>query len=427
MTVLILGSVFGLMFFGVPVAYAILMAGIIIFTVTGIQPLFIVAQRTVTGMDSFPLLAIPLFILVGNLMDKGGISRRLINFAESLVGFLRGGLGYVTVITCTIFAALTGSGPATVAAIGGTMIPNMEARGFPKRTAAGLVTAAGALGPIIPPSIPMIIYGCNMNLSIPQMFIGGILPGLLIAGLLMTVNAVITRRTPSISTAPIIPFSLKRLLKTTFSAFGALLMPVIILGGIYSGIFTPTEAAAVAVVYGLIVGFAYRELKIRELPKLLVDSIRVSCITVFICGVAKLLMVILAAARVTNTMVSFLSLFIHNRFTYLIVLNLFLFIVGCLLDTIGAIIIIAPLLVPLGLQLGIDPLHLGVLFVINLVIGFVTPPFGYNIFTAVSISGLRFEQVVKGSLPFLAVEIVAVLLIAFVPDIVLFLPRILAQ
>jgi C4-dicarboxylate transporter DctM subunit len=402
---LVFGSVFGLMFLGVPVAYAILMGGIIVFSITGMQPLFIVAQRTVTGMDSFPLLAIPLFILVGNLMNKGGISKRLIDWAESMVGFLRGGLGIVTILTCAIFAALTGSGPATVAAIGVTMIPSMAGRGFPKSTAAGMVAAAGALGPIIPPSIPMIIYGCTMSLSIPDMFIGGVLPGIMIAILLIAVNMVLTHRTPSIRDAPTTPFSIKKLFFTTYKAFGALLLPMIILGGIYSGIFTPTEAAAVAVIYSLLIGFVYRELKLKELPKLFIDSIAVSSMSVFITGSAKLLSVILSTTRLTQSIISSLMVFINDKVTYLAVLMVFLFIVGCLLDTITSIIIIAPILVPLGIQLGVDPLHLGVLFVINLVIGFVTPPFGYNLFTAVSVSGLKFEDVVKGAFPFLLVEI----------------------
>jgi C4-dicarboxylate transporter DctM subunit len=425
MALLVFGSLFGFMFLGVPVAFSILMVGVVVFSITGMQPLFIVAQRTTTGMDSFPLLAIPLFILVGNLMDKGGISRRLINWAESLVGFLRGGLGYVTILTCTVFAALTGSGPATVAAVGGPMIPSMIERGYPKKTATGMVCAAGALGPIIPPSIPMIIYGTQMTLSIPDMFMGGIFPGLMIAGMLMMMNTFLTKRTPSINNAPTIPFSFKRLIKHTSSAIGALLLPVIILGGIYSGVFTPTEAAAIAVVYSLFIGFFYKELTIKELPNILIESTRVSAITVFICGVAKLLSVILSATRLTQQIGEFLFTFINNQASYLLVLMLFLFVVGCLLDTVGAIIIIAPIMVPLGIQLGMDPLHLGVLFVINLVIGMVTPPFGYNLFTAISISKLKFEDVVKGTLPFLAVEFIAIAILALFPGIVIWLPGML--
>ncbi len=423
MMALVFGSLFGMMLIGVPVPFSILMVGVIVFASTGMQPLFIVAQRTVTGMDSFPLLAIPLFILVGSLMDKGGISRRLINWAESLIGFLTGGLGYVSILTCTIFAALTGSGPATVAAIGGPMIPSMVNRGYPKRTATGLVVAAGALGPIIPPSIPMIIYGTTMSLSIPDMFLGGIMPGLVIAAALMLMNGFLTKRVPEIRNAPTLPFSLTLVLVNTWKAAGALFLPVIILGGIYSGVFTPTEASAVAVVYALLIGFLYRELTVKELPKLLVNSIRISSITVLICGVAKLLSVILSAARLTQQIGAFLFSFIDTPASYIILLMLFLFVVGCLLDTVGAIIIVAPIMVPVGLQMGIDPLYLGVLFVTNLVIGMVTPPFGYNIFTGMSISKLSFEEVVKGTLPFLVVEVCAVGILAAFPAIITWLPN----
>jgi C4-dicarboxylate transporter DctM subunit len=271
----------------------------------------------------------------------------------------------------------------------------------------------------------MIIYGCTMGLSIPDMFIGGILPGLMIAALLMIVNVFITRSTPSIRNASTTPFSVKQMLIATYRASGALLLPVIILGGIYSGIFTPTEAAAVAVVYSLVIGFLYKELKIRELPKVMVDSIAISAMSVFIIGSAKLLSVILSSTRLSQTIISSLMVLINDPATYLIVVMIFLFVVGCLLDTITSIIIIAPILVPLGIQLGIDPLHLGVLFVINLVVGFVTPPFGYNLFTAVSVSGLKFDEVVKGVFPFLLVEILAVVLLAAFPKIVTWLPALL--
>jgi C4-dicarboxylate transporter DctM subunit len=423
---LVFGSVFGLMFLGVPVVFSLLMAGIIIFAETGMQPMFIVAQRTVTGMDSFPLLAIPLFIFVGNIMDKGGISRRLIDWAESMVGFARGSMGYVAILTCAMFAALTGSGPATVATIGVIMIPAMVAKGYPRHTSAGMVAAAGALGPIIPPSIPMIIYGCTMSLSIPDMFIGGIFPGLLITALLMLANFVTARRSPDIMKAPTVPFSPTALFKSTFKAAGALFLPILILGGIYSGVFTPTEAAAVAVVYSLFVGvILYREMKLSELPAVMLDSIRVSAMCVIITGAAKLLSVILSTTRLTQTIVSSLIVYIDTPATYLIVLILFLLVVGCLMDTIASIIIISPILVPLGLELGIDPLHLGVLLVIVLVIGFVTPPFGVNLFTAVAITGEKFERVVKGALPFIAVELVAIVLLAMFPEIITWLPSLL--
>jgi len=413
-------------FIGVPVAFSILGSGIVFLGMTELKPLVLVAQRMVTGLDSFPLLAVPLFVLVGDLMDRGGISKRMVNWAESLLGWIPGGLGIVTIVSCAIFAALTGSGPATVAAIGAIMIPSLTQKGYPKETAAGMAAAGGALGPIIPPSIPMIIYGVTMGLSIPKMFIAGIVPGIFLMFLLIGVNVFISLRNPEILKHRGEAFSLKKFLKNTYSALGALLLPVIILGGIYSGVFTPTEAAAVGVIYALLLGIVvYREVKISDLPKALVKSMETAAMVDFIIAAANLLSWIMSVTKVSNTVINSLMVFIHNKFTYLLVLMLLLFVVGALMDTVAAIIIIAPIIVPMGIELGCDPLHLGMIFVINLVIGYVTPPFGYNLFTAASITGLKFNQVVKGVLPFLVIEMIAVMIMAYVPGIITWLPNLL--
>lgn len=415
-----------MIFLSVPVAFSILGSGMIFLSATGMKPLTLVVQRIVSGLDSFPLLAVPLFILVGEIMDSGGISRRMVKWAESLVGWLPGGLGIVTVVSCALFAALTGSGPATVAAIGGIMIPSLVNKGYPKESAAGLVAASGALGPIIPPSIPMIIYGVTMNLSIPKMFIAGVIPGLVITFFLIILNMILSRRF-SLSNENKIKFSLKEFLKNTWSASGALLIPIIILGGIYGGIFTPTEAAAIGVAYALIVGLViYREIKIKDLPRILVKSMETAAMVNFIIAAANLLSWIMSVTKVSTTIIEFLSIFISNKYNYMLILMLLLFFVGALIDTVAAIIIIAPIIVPLGIQLGWDPLHLGVIFVINLVIGYVTPPFGYNLFTACSITGLKFDKIVKGVLPFLILEILLVLLFAYVPMFITFLPSIIS-
>lgn len=416
-----------LIFLSVPVAFSILGSGMVFLTATGMKPLTLVVQRVVSGLDSFPLLAVPLFVLVGEIMDSGGISRRMVKWAESLVGWLPGGLGIVTVVSCALFAALTGSGPATVAAIGGIMIPSLVKKGYSKESAAGLVAASGALGPIIPPSIPMIIYGVTMNLSIPKMFIAGIIPGLVITLFLIILNIVLSRKS-SLSLESNIKFSMKEFLKNTWSASGALLIPIIILGGIYGGVFTPTEAAAIGVAYALIVGlFIYREIKIKDLPRILVKSMETAAMVNFIIAAANLLSWIMSVTKVSTTIIEFLSIFISNKYNYMLILMVLLFFVGALIDTVAAIIIIAPIIVPLGIQLGWDPLHLGVIFVINLVIGYVTPPFGYNLFTACSITGLKFDKIVKGVLPFLILEILLVLLFAYVPTFITFLPNIISN
>lgn len=416
---------FALIFIGLPVYLSILGSGAMFLIVTGIKPLLLVSQRMTTGLDSFPLLAIPLFVLVGELMDRGGISKRMINWADALMGWVPGGLGVVTIVSCAIFAALTGSGPATVAAIGSIMIPSLTNTGYDKKSAAGMVAAGGALGPIIPPSIPMIIYGVTMGLSIPKMFIAGIVPGLVMMLLLILVNFFLIKNKPDILKNRE-KFSFKRLLTSTWSALGALLLPIIILGGIYSGVFTPTEAAAVGVVYALLLGFfIYREIRIKDLPDALLKAMETAAMVGIIMGAANLLSWIMSVNNFGDMVTNALGSFITTKYSYLIVLMILLFFVGALMDTVAAIIILAPVLVPFGIELGIDPLHLGMIFVINLVIGYVTPPFGYNLFTAQSITGLRFNDIVKGVMPFLIIELISVLLFAFVPSIITFVPNML--
>jgi C4-dicarboxylate transporter DctM subunit len=414
------------MFLGIPVAFSILAACSSFLVITDIRPLLLVGQRMTTGLDSFPLLAVPLFLLVGNLMERGGISRRLVDWTQSFVGALPGGIGAVAIVSCAIFAALTGSGPATVAAIGSIIIPSMEKHGYSKETAGGLIAAAGALGPIIPPSIPMIIYGVCMSVSVPGMFIAGILPGIFIMFALIVVNTIIAFRNESIRICQINrKYTWKERGEKTWKALGALLLPVIILGGIYAGIFTPTEAASVGVVYSLFVGFAYKELKIGDLPKVILSSMETSAMVALIMASANVLTWIVSATQTGPLIVNFLLQFFTSKTLYIIVLNLFLFFVGALMDTIASIIILAPILAPIGIAMGINPLHMSMIFVINLVIGMVTPPFGYNLYMAISITGLKFNKLVRGVLPFVIVEMFCVMVIAFWEDISLFLPRLL--
>lgn len=415
---------FAFMLLGVPVAFAIMSAGVAYLQMTH-GSLLVVAQRLVYGLNSFTLLAVPLFILVGNLMDSGGISKRLTDWAKSLLGWLPGGLGVVTVFSCAIFAALTGSGPATVAAIGSIMLPSMLKAGYSRETSAGLVASAGALGPIIPPSIPMIIYGVTMNLSIPAMFIGGIVPGLVIATVLSIVNVFFAYRNPEVLVhSKDLKFDLMESLRLFWKALGALGLPVLILGGIYGGIFTPTESAAVGIVYALILGFALGELKVKDLPKVLISSLKTSTMVNFIISAASLFSWVVSKSQVGVVIANrFIELVGGSRNMYLLILVLVLLVVGCLMDNVAATLILAPILIPVGIQLGCNELHLGLLFSICLVVGFVTPPFGYNLFTAISISGLNFKQIVKGAAPFLIAEILLLFVFAYVPAISIWLPR----
>ncbi len=423
---LVLIALFGLMLLGVPVAFSIISAGMVYLNVTNTSFL-VVAQRLVYGLNSFTLLAVPLFILVGNLMDFGGISKRLTDWAKSLLGWMPGGLGIVTVFSCAIFAALTGSGPATVAAIGSIMLPSMSKAGYSKESSAGLVAAAGALGPIIPPSIPMIIYGVTMSLSIPAMFIAGIVPGLVIAAALSVVNVIFAFKNPEVlKHAGQTKFDLKYSLKMFWKALGALGLPVLILGGIYGGIFTPTESAAVGIVYALIVGFALGELKVKDLPRILISSLKTSTMVNFIIAAASIFSWVVSKSQIGAAIsAAFISLVNGDRNVYLFVLVMILLVVGCLMDNVAATLILAPILIPVGISLGCNELHIGMLFCICLVVGFVTPPFGYNLFTAVSISGLNFKQIVRGSAPFLLTEIALLFVFAYVPGIITWLPKLM--
>ena len=417
---------FGFMLLGVPVAFAIMSSGMAYLVSTGTSFL-VVAQRLIYGLNSFTLLAVPLFILVGNLMDYGGISKRLTDWAKSLLGWLPGGLGIVTVFSCAIFAALTGSGPATVAAIGSIMLPSMKKAGYSEDSSAGLVAAAGALGPIIPPSIPMIIYGVTMNLSIPAMFVAGITPGLVIAIALSLVNIIFAYRNPEVlKHAHDMKFDFKHSLKMFWKALGALGLPVLILGGIYGGVFTPTESATVGIVYALIVGFALKELKVKDLPRILISSLKTSTMVNFIIAAASLFSWVISKSQVGVAISNgFISLVGGSQSMYLFVLVVILLVVGCLMDNVAATLILAPILIPVGVSLGCNQLHIGMLFCICLVVGFVTPPFGYNLFTAVSISGLNFKRIVKGTIPFLLTEIVLLFVFAYVPGIITWLPSLM--
>jgi len=420
---LVFVTLFALMLIGLPVAFAILTSGMVYVATIG-MPTQIVAQRLVFGLNSFTLLAVPLFILVGNLMDSGGISKRLTDWAKSLLGWMPGGLGVVTVFSCAIFAALTGSGPATVAAIGSIMLPAMLNAGYSKANSTGMVAAAGALGPIIPPSIPMIIYGVTMSLSIPAMFVAGIIPGLVIAFALSLVNVFFALKNPEMrKSAQEQKFNFKYSMQMLWKALGALGLPILILGGIYGGIFTPTESAAVGIVYALIVGFALKELKLKDLPRILISSLKTSTMVNFIIAAASLFSWVVARSQI-GVVVSnwFINLVGGSKNVYLFVLLIILLIVGCLMDNVAATLILAPILIPVGIKLGCNQLHIGVLFTICLVVGFVTPPFGYNLFTAVSISGLPFKDVVKGTIPYLIVEILLLFVFAYVPQIITWLP-----
>ena len=418
--VILFGALLVFMLLGVPVCFAILIACVAYLAPNGVA-LTIVSQQLVTGMNSFVLLAVPLFTLTGYLMEQTSLSNRLVEFVECLCGGVRGSMGAVTIVTCAIFAALTGSGPATVAAIGAIMMPALDRAGYPRSTSAGMVAAGGALGPIIPPSANMVVYGATMGLSVSKMFIGGVIPGLLIAVCLCLVNAVIARKHHFSKSD--VRYSGREILRRTLRAIPTLVLPVIILGGIYGGIVTPTEAAVLSVVYATIYGLATRELKLKVIWTALNKTVLTSATVAFIIAVATVFGWILQKTRLPAIIGAAIMSVIPNKWLYLAILMLTLFIVGCLMDTIPSILILAPILVPVGIQFGLNELHLGVLFCITLTVGFVTPPFGINLFTAVSTTGESYSSVVKGVIPFMVVMCLCVLVCAFASPLITFLPN----
>lgn len=424
MTGILFGSFAILTILGLPIAVVLGLSSIVALVTCTKIPLMVVAQRMFTATDSFPLMAIPFFMMAGALMETGGISRRLINLANKIVGSLPGGLALVGIVTCMFFAAISGSGPATVAAIGSIMIPAMVDAGYDLGFAAAVMAAAGAIGVIIPPSIPMVTYGVVGGVSIGSIFLGGFGSGIVVGLSLMIVAYVISKKRGYRGIEKRI--SLVGLLTAVKDAFWALLMPVIILGGIYGGVFTPTEAAAVAVVYGFVVGFfIYRELKIKDLPKIFVNTAVSTSVVMFIIATAQVFGWILASQRIPEAIAQWFISLSSNPNVILLLINILLLIVGCLMETNAAIIILAPIFIPLMIKIGVDPIFFGIVMVANLAIGMITPPLGVNLFVACGIGKLSLERISKAVVPFILAMVTALMLITYIPDISMFLPRIL--
>lgn len=405
----------------VPIAMSIGFATFIAIFTAGKVPLFLVSQRMFTGVDSFPLLAIPLFMLAGSLMDKGGISRRLIDLATAFVGHIHGGLGIIAVIACMFFAAISGSAPATVVAIGSIMVPAMINAGYDKAFSVALLAAAGTIGVVIPPSIPFVTYGVSMNASIGKLFAAGFIPGILMGLTLIALCYVISLRK---GYKAIMETSTGRLAAVR-EAFWGLLMPVIILGGIYGGIFTPTEAAAVACLYGLGVGiFIYRELNFKIIYECLHTAAVPSAMVLLIIGCATAMGWVTTAEKVPHAVAAYMTTITDSKLTMLLMLNGILLIVGCLMELNAAIILLGPILLPLLVQYNIDVVHFGVIMVVNLAVGLLTPPLGINLFVA---NGLRrdvdFKDIVKKVMPMVGALFALVLLLSYIPVISLFLTR----
>ena len=388
------------------------------------DPQYII-RAMINGVDSFPLLAVPMFVLSGNIMAEGKISKKLFNFFSYFVADKTAGLPIATVITCLFYGAISGSGPATTAAVGAMTIPIMVNLGYDKVFSTSLVAVAGGLGVIIPPSIPFIFYGQASGVSVAKMFMAGILPGLLIGFCLMVYSWYYCNKHGE-DKEKLVSYK-NELKKMGFvgllkDSFWAILCPVIILGSIYGGIASPTEAAVISVFYALIISlFIYKSLKVTDLYKILVDSVKTYTTIIFIIAAATGFARILTFMKVPTLITQGISSTVSSKIALLILINVILLIVGMFMDTTPAILILTPILVPLVKQYGVDPIHFGIIMVVNLAIGFVTPPLGVNLFVASSISSVKIEDIIKKVLPFIVAFIVALILITFIPQISLIL------
>lgn len=416
-TAAIFGSLLLLILLRVPIAVALGVSSVIGLLLTGID-LEIVAQRLISTNDSFPLLAIPFFILAGEIMSTGGMSRRLVGFAGALVGHLSGGLGAVAILGSSFFAALSGSNAATVAAIGGVMNKPMEDAGYRPQYTAATIAAAGVTGMIIPPSILLILYGVVTGVSIADLFLAGLVPGIVICISMLALNHFLAAGQNITRT----PFQGARHIWTSFKqAFWPLLMPAIILSGIYGGVFTPTEAAIVAVLYGLVVGFAFRELTLKALYQAFLRATVSTAVVMFIMNAAGVFAWLITIDRIPQGISAYLVEISGSPLSYLLLVNVFLLGVGCLMNAAAAIVIFTSILYPAAMKLGIDPVLFGIIVSVNLSIGTVTPPLGVDLFVASAITKVSIERIVVAIWPYILVLIADLLLITYVPPISLFL------
>ena len=423
LALLLLGLFIFLTILGIPIGFSLGISGIVGLLLMD-HSFMMIAQTFLGGVNNFAYLAIPFFVLLGTLMERAEMSNQLVDFADELVGYLPGGLAMGTIVACAIFAAISGSGPATVAAIGTVAIPEMVKRGYSKRFAVGTAAAGGILGPIIPPSIPFIIYGVVTEQSIARLFLGGLGAGLMLAFLMMVLSFVKAKmeRVPLSGKGP----SLRRIFQAMWRAKLGLFAPAVVLGGIYAGICTPTEAGAIGSIYLMIVGlFVTRTLSLRAIVQCFEKTGRTSAMIMFVIGAAYLPAWLMASWNLPDLGAQFILSMSKDKHVFLIFVNVLFLIIGSLLDTPAAIVILAPILHPISMKLGIDPTHFGTIVVVNFVIGYITPPFAYNLFVAKSITGMTMEEVSMAAFPFILLCLLGLILITYIPAISLFFPSLL--
>ncbi|HJW74664.1 MAG TPA: TRAP transporter large permease [Thermoleophilia bacterium] len=420
-TLVLLAGAVGLILVGVPIAFSLGLASMAFLWLTG-TPLSSITQVGVTGLNTYPLLAIPFFIMAGEVMNTGGVTRRLVGFASAWVGHFTGGLAHVAVVANMVMAGLSGSAVADASALTTVMLPSMVKRGYPRPFSAALLMSAATIGPIIPPSIPMVLYGLAASVSIGALFLGGVIPGIVMGVCLMGYSYLVARRH---GYQPEHAYSLRHALRATVEALPALFMPIILLGGVLGGLFTPTEAAAVSVVYGLLIGFfVYRELRLDNVLELLRLTAYRTSLVVIILASTTLLGYVLALEQIPTKVSEALLQLSSSPWVLLVLINVFLLFVGCFIDAAAAILILAPILVPIVAEVGISPVHFGVIMVLNLMVGLLTPPVGGLLYIVSEVAQMRFEVLVKAVLPFLLPLLVSLALVTYIPWLTLWLPSV---
>jgi C4-dicarboxylate transporter, DctM subunit len=419
-TLVLFAALFFCMAIGMPIAVSLGLSSLLTIFFFSQDSLASMSIKLFETSEHYTLMSIPFFVLAGALMSTGGVAKRMVNFAIAAVGHLRGGLAIASILACMLFAAVSGSSPATVVAIGSIVIAGMVKNGYPKEFAAGVICNAGTLGILIPPSIVMVVYAAVTEVSVGRLFMAGVIPGLLLGLMLMVA---VWWRAGALKIEPPPKAGMKEVVRTFRESLWGLALLVIIMGGIYGGVFTPTEAAAVSAVYALIVAvFIYRDLKPRQLPHVFLEAGRTTVMLMFIVCNALLFAHVLTTERIPQTIAEQILAVGMSPWMFLLVVNIILLIAGNFMEPTGIILILAPIFFPIASHLGIDPIHLGVIMVVNMEIGMVTPPVGLNLFVTSSVTGMNLVQVTRAALPWLMVLLVFLVMITYIPQITLFLP-----